>query len=328
MAQILLPTREAPKQEKQQETALDKLVKGLQVAGNVFGIASDISSLKTQSQARDIAAAREAREAGKYGIEMQRTTLQAPEGAPGTELGLKTPEGEQVTQLRVPKPEPVGPDGRPKAPITTAEVRQRDLERKIKEELEDDAKKHTATIQKVGFPSIVAAMKKADAAIEASIAKDNDIAGFGATGMSPQATLSKEGKDVRVAVESLKNQLLKARSGAAVTDQEAKRFLEEVGTNPFMKDEDLVRGLNLIRANIAENLATFEVGMEPDALALLRSQREKRGLAGKLTPSIFSDDDVFQQKDFRPQLEPDQRDAIIAELKRRQAATAQTQPQR
>ena len=46
MAQILLPTRETPKQEKQQETALDKLVKGLQVAGNVFGIASDISSLK------------------------------------------------------------------------------------------------------------------------------------------------------------------------------------------------------------------------------------------------------------------------------------------
>ena len=107
MAQILLPTREAQKQERPQETALDKLVKGLQVAGNVFGIASDISSLQTQSQARDIAEAREGREAAKFGLETQRTTLQAPEGAPGTALTLQTPEGEEVTQLRVPKPKDI-----------------------------------------------------------------------------------------------------------------------------------------------------------------------------------------------------------------------------
>jgi len=75
MAQILLPTREVPTQEKQKESAMDKLLKGLQIANTAFGIGSSVSSMKTQSQARDIAEAREARDAAKFGIEAQKTTM-------------------------------------------------------------------------------------------------------------------------------------------------------------------------------------------------------------------------------------------------------------
>ena len=142
MAQILLPTREAAKQEKQQETALDKLVEGLQVAGSVFGIASDISALSTQSQARDIAAAREGREAAKFGLETQRTTLQAPEGAPGTALTLQTPEGEEVTQLRVPKPKGQDDLMAGKLKLQQGQQKLQDLNIKLKEkELARDASK-------------------------------------------------------------------------------------------------------------------------------------------------------------------------------------------
>lgn len=104
MAQIILPTRQPTEQKVREETAMDRLLKGLQVAGNVFGIASDISNLRTQSQARDIAEAREGREQAKFGIETQRQTMLAPPEQPGTSITLQTPEGDEVTQLRVPRP--------------------------------------------------------------------------------------------------------------------------------------------------------------------------------------------------------------------------------
>jgi hypothetical protein len=54
-----------------------------------------------------LATAKEGREAAKFGLETQRTTMEAPQGAPGTEITLKTPEGESVTSLRVPVDKPV-----------------------------------------------------------------------------------------------------------------------------------------------------------------------------------------------------------------------------
>ena len=105
MAQILLPTREVPTQEKQKESAMDKLLKGLQIANTAFGIGSSVSNMKSQSQARDIAEAKEGREAAKFGLETQRTTTLAPPGDPGTLITLQTPDGESVPQLRIPRPE-------------------------------------------------------------------------------------------------------------------------------------------------------------------------------------------------------------------------------
>ena len=106
MAQIIMPTRDpAPQREEKKESALDKLLKGLQVAGSAFGIASDVSSISARSQASDIAEARESRDKAKFGIETQRTTMEAPKGAPGTAITLQTPEGEDVRSLRVPRPQ-------------------------------------------------------------------------------------------------------------------------------------------------------------------------------------------------------------------------------
>jgi hypothetical protein len=123
MAQILLPTREVERQEAPKESPMDKLLKGLQVAGSVFGIASNISNLSTQSQARTIAEAKEGREAAKFGLETQRTTMQAPEGVPGTEITLKTPEGESVTSLRVPRPQEISLAAKQQAQLRDLQIK-------------------------------------------------------------------------------------------------------------------------------------------------------------------------------------------------------------
>ena len=107
MAQIILPTREVEKQEAPKESAMDKLLKGLQIASSAFGIGSSVSNMATQSQARDIAASTEARNQSKFSLDAMKNTQEAEGQAGGVPITLQRPgdSGEQFTSLRVPRPE-------------------------------------------------------------------------------------------------------------------------------------------------------------------------------------------------------------------------------
>lgn len=61
MAQISIPSRTPQQREQPKEDALDKLLKGLKIAKVGFGIAADVSSLRTSGQRRELATAEEAR---------------------------------------------------------------------------------------------------------------------------------------------------------------------------------------------------------------------------------------------------------------------------
>jgi len=109
MAQIIMPTREVEKQEAPKESAMDKLLKGLQIASSAFGIGSSISNMTSQSQARDIAAAKETRDQATFGLKTQETTMQAPKGTTqGTMVTLQTPEGDDVRSLKLRTSSPSG----------------------------------------------------------------------------------------------------------------------------------------------------------------------------------------------------------------------------
>lgn len=84
------------------------------------------------------------------------------------------------------------------------------------------------------------------------VPQEGDVAGVGQTALAPDFLISQEGKDVRQAVASLRNIILKARSGGAVTPQEADRMLEEIGTGPGKNDDQLRRGL----VNVSNQLAS------------------------------------------------------------------------
>lgn len=143
MAQILLPTREVERQEAPKESALDKLLKGLQVAGSAFGIASNVSNIMSQSQARDLALAKEGRDAATFGIDTQRTTIEAPGGQPGTEITLKTPEGEDVTSLRIPKPQEISLAAKQQAQLRDLQIKLAD--KKLKQESTVQSRSFTMT---------------------------------------------------------------------------------------------------------------------------------------------------------------------------------------
>jgi hypothetical protein len=80
-----------------------------------------------------------------------------------------------------------------------------------------------------------------------------DIGGMGLMGgLRPDFLTSSDDVAFRQEIKGLANQLLKVRSGAAVTDQEYKRFLEEVGSGNFSTEQNLFSGLKKMKRDIVD----------------------------------------------------------------------------
>jgi hypothetical protein len=114
----------------------------------MFGIGSKVSNMSSQSQARDIAEAKEARAATEHGLKMQETTMKAPEGVAGTELTLTTPEGEKERQLRIPLP----PQAKKEDPLLAGKLKLQTIETGIKQ----------AQLDSVGKPKKMQSLKPTD----------------------------------------------------------------------------------------------------------------------------------------------------------------------
>jgi hypothetical protein len=94
-----------------------------------------------------------------------------------------------------------------------------------------------------------------------------DVPGFGTVaGMLPKWALSQEGKDLRSAAKSVSNKLLQAQSGLAVTDQENRRFLDQLQQGVFMNDTDFVTGWNRVLNEVQGRLDNFKGAYHPEVI--------------------------------------------------------------
>jgi cytochrome c556 len=107
-------------------------------------------------------------------------------------------------------------------------------------------------------------------AVESIIAKydGKDLPGAG-TWDSTVANLTgnrvgpEDGKALRQETQRLANVLLKSRSGAAVTDQEYRRFLAEMGSGSAMSEAAFKRGISMMRRDI-DNIKDTVRNENPD----------------------------------------------------------------
>jgi len=103
--------------------------------------------------------------------------------------------------------------------------------------------------------------------IEADIGKFKDIPGYGGImGNLPTFLQTEEGRALRQKIATLRNLTLKDRSGAAVTNQELTRLLEELGTGMLKTDADLKRGLSGVRKNLDAVKQNVVAGVDDDTL--------------------------------------------------------------
>ena len=96
--------------------------------------------------------------------------------------------------------------------------------------------------------------------------KNVSIPGMGvAGGMRPDFATPVEAVEFRQNVQSLANRLLKQRSGAAVTDQEYRRFLKEVGSGNFSNEANLMTGLAKMKQDLNDLEENIVKSADPKA---------------------------------------------------------------
>lgn len=188
-------------------------------------------------------------------------------------------------EARVPPGYRVGPGGTLEAiPGGPADMRagENDLRRQEREaaaadrkakDLDTKVNHFSATLEKTGVPAFQSTLDD----IKAVLTKfdGQDVPGLGATGMIPGFLLSDEGKDVRQKIATLRNIVLKDRSGAAVTDQEMRRLLEELGTGVFTTDEQFRNAVNNIEKRFNAVKSNAVAGVDDD---VLRTYSERGGI--------------------------------------------------
>lgn len=120
-------------------------------------------------------------------------------------------------------------------------------------------------IQKIGLPQ---AQQQLDT-IQGIMSKydGKTLPGFNPVdSLMPTAMLSQEGQQLRQAVSSFANVLLKTRSGAAVTDPEQRRFMEELGNGKFMSSTRLRQGMQQMQGLLDSEKKNAAAGVSQEVL--------------------------------------------------------------
>jgi hypothetical protein len=159
-----------------------------------------------------------------------------------------------------------------------------------KEKIKNEGTRNLSeSIEKGGVTELLTSLKKLDAAIPGGIEgseADGDIPGIGGAanitelslplignvGKVGYGALSDEGKKVKQLVANIRNAILKARSGGAVSDGEADRMLEEIGLGLAKGDADLRRGLQGVKDILKSRLQLIEAGADPEILSAFRKR--------------------------------------------------------
>lgn len=131
--------------------------------------------------------------------------------------------------------------------------------------------------------------------INSVIPKEGDIPGFGQTAIFPDAAISPEGQSVRAAVSGLRNIILKARSGGAVTPQEADRMLQEIGGGIGRNDNQLRIGI----ANVTKQLAAKKQAILGGYPAEVKQEFSNRGGNVSIPGFGGAEERVYQGKKYR-----------------------------
>lgn len=134
------------------------------------------------------------------------------------------------------------------------------------ERLNTDVKGFAGELEKANIPQLEQALTTVEGLLS-KIPKGGDVPGYGMTGMMPNWLLSDEGKTIRMALAPLANLTLKDRSGAAVTNPEMARFLNELGTGAMMSDADMMRGVTTLRSMLNATKSNFMAGAHPEVIA-------------------------------------------------------------
>lgn len=208
----------------------------------------------------------------------------SPEGKRQADVraGLLSPEQAQANKFQVPKftDETLGQQAEITEQTALANAQagnfklanaQRSTARAIRKEqglIDKDVGKLSEKVEKIGFTGLVDSLESALNIIN----KQKAIEGFGAGSLKPDIALSTEGKQLRQSIATVRNSILQARGGKAITPLEAKNLLEELGTGKGRTDEQLRIGLQKVIDTFKSKLGNIQSGVKPEALQVFSNR--------------------------------------------------------
>lgn len=140
---------------------------------------------------------------------------------------------------------------------------QRDQQNQFK--VQNQAMQFGNAMEKSGIPQAQAALDTIDSIL--SKYPEGKVPGYGrAEGLLPDFLTSQDGQQLRQAVATLANVQLKQRSGAAVTDQEMRRFKQELGTGTAVPEDRLRQGIQQMRNLIEANKRNYAASAPQDVI--------------------------------------------------------------
>lgn len=134
--------------------------------------------------------------------------------------------------------------------VNDLKVARAEREREAAEKEQEKAKEAQEELRKEGVIDLEASMNELDfllnpyAKTDESgrlVSVEGNVPGMGATNWLPNALLSDEGAQIKSAMSSVANRVLKARSGAAVTTPEMKRLANELQNSIGVDDAQTIR---------------------------------------------------------------------------------------
>jgi hypothetical protein len=132
--------------------------------------------------------------------------------------------------------------------------------------------KYSDTLQKHSIPDFEDALSS----LEGLMAKYpvGQAPGLGkGVGLLPDWMQGQDAEEIRQALSGVSNVILKARSGAAVTSQELKRFVNELGSGGFRSEATLRKGIENVRNKFEKIKANAAAGVTDE----VKSEYEANG---------------------------------------------------
>lgn len=146
-----------------------------------------------------------------------------------------------------------------------------DAKLKIISDRKNKAEDYSKMLENTGLSELVQAAERANNVLPP---EGEDIPGFGewGAGTVPDVMISAEGVDTRQQISGLKNAILKARSGGAVTPSEADRMMTELGSGLGRSDKNLRQGIKNVTQMIQEKLTNVGGGFSTKTKDLYKQQ--------------------------------------------------------
>jgi hypothetical protein len=130
----------------------------------------------------------------------------------------------------------------------------------LQKTLDRDVMKLSANITKAQLPDLQAGISQIDDELRPYLENDEGLPGMGGLSNIGDWSFTEGGRAMKARVAKIRNMILKARSGGAVTPSEASRLLTEFSLGVMNTDEDFLRSWTDFKEQIARGEQNIYAG--------------------------------------------------------------------